>query len=237
MAVEPADGDRHLPAQPAPDDALVGAGLTFVYNDAYAPMLGKRHPDALGRSGRDVWADIWPQLRPQVEAVMSRGEATWNERVHLVMERNGVPEDTWFTWAYGPVPDDHGGVGGLLNVCRDDTANVLAERERDRLHRAFATERSNLASIVEQAPAFICTLRGPDHRFELVNGRYYDLIGRREVVGRAIREALPELEGQGFFELLDRVYRTGEPSAGSEVPIDLRSAADGTLSRRFVDFA
>ena len=73
-----------------------GQELTYIYNDGYALMLGKRHPDALGRNGCEVWADVWPTIEPQVKTVLERGESTWNERVHLVMERNGVPEDTWF---------------------------------------------------------------------------------------------------------------------------------------------
>src|SRR5688572_16240413 len=57
-----------------------------IYNDAYVPILGKRHPDALGRPARQTWGEIWPVVGPQAEAVMTRGEATWNERVLLTME-------------------------------------------------------------------------------------------------------------------------------------------------------
>ena len=64
---------------------------------------------------------------------MERDESTWNERVHLVVERNGFPEDAWFTFSYSPVHDERGRVGGLFNACHEDTPQVLAERERDRL--------------------------------------------------------------------------------------------------------
>jgi len=63
-----------------------------IYNDAYIPMLGKRHPAALGRKARDSWDDIWHIVGPQGEAVIQRGEATWNDRVLLVMERHGYSE-------------------------------------------------------------------------------------------------------------------------------------------------
>ena len=85
-----------------------GSDLIFIYNDGYARMLGLRHPDALGRSGRDVWPEVWPVIAPQVEAVMCRGESTWNERVHLVVERNGVPENAWFTFSFSPIHDESG---------------------------------------------------------------------------------------------------------------------------------
>ena len=220
-----------------------GPELIFIYNDAYAPILGKRHPEALGRSAPVVWPDAWPVIRPQVEAVMQRGEASWVERIHLVLERNGFPEDTWFNWSYSPIRDEAGKVGGLLCVCNEVTAQVLAERERDkfaeereRLAKAVEGEKSNLASIIEQAPAFISSFRGPDHTFELANERYYELIGRRDIIGKTVREVLPELAGQGYFEFLDNVYRTGDPYVGNESSVLLRRKSDDTLDRRFVNF-
>jgi PAS domain-containing protein len=110
-----------------------GPDLINIYNDAYVPMLGQRHPEALGRPARSSWDDIWGVVGPQADAVMSRGEATWNERVLLVMERNGYAEETWFTWSYSPIPDESGRIGGLYCAVQEDTGRVLAERERDRL--------------------------------------------------------------------------------------------------------
>lgn len=81
-----------------------GPHLLNFYNDAYAPILGKRHPDALGRPARETWADIWHDIGPQVDAVVQRGEATWNDQLLLVMERNGYPEETYFTFSYSPAP-------------------------------------------------------------------------------------------------------------------------------------
>jgi len=220
-----------------------GTQLIFIYNDAYAPILGKRHPEALGRSAPVVWPDAWPVIRPQVEGVMQRGEASWVERIHLILERNGFPEDAWFNWSYSPIRDDAGQVGGLLCVANEVTNQVLAERERDRLQaererlaRAVEGEKANLAGIIEKAPAFICTFRGPDHTFELSNERYYELIGRRDIIGKTVREALPEIAGQGYFELLDHVYRTGEPYIGNESAVQLQRKGGDTLEQRFVNF-
>jgi PAS domain S-box-containing protein len=110
-----------------------GPQLINIYNDAYIPVLGKRHPRALGRPARQNWEEIWPVVGPQADAVMQRGEATWNERVLLMMERHGFTEETYFTWSYSPIPDDRGGIGGLFCACTEDTPRVMAERERDRL--------------------------------------------------------------------------------------------------------
>jgi signal transduction histidine kinase len=105
-----------------------GRQLINIYNDSYVPMLGKRHPAALGRPARDSWDDIWHVVGPQADAVMLRGEATWNERVKLVMERHGYAEDTYFTWSYSPIRDAAGTVGGLFCAVTDETARVQAEQ-------------------------------------------------------------------------------------------------------------
>jgi len=109
-----------------------------IYNDAYIPMLGKRHPAALGRKARDSWDDIWHIVGPQGEAVIQRGEATWNDRVLLVMERHGYSEETWFTWSYSPIPDGMGGIGGLFCAVTEETQRVLAERSRERMEGELA---------------------------------------------------------------------------------------------------
>ncbi|HYO07381.1 MAG TPA: PAS domain-containing protein [Tepidisphaeraceae bacterium] len=213
-----------------------GPQLINIYNDAYVPILGKRHPAALGRPAREAWHDIWDVLGPQADAVMSRGEATWNERVLLVMERNGYSEETYFTWSYSPIPDEAGGIGGLFCACTEETPRVLAERERDRLLEQVNAEQARLKELFRRSPAFLAILRGPDHVFDQANDRYYELVGRRDVLGRRVRDALPEIAGQGFFELLDRVYQTGEPFVGRDVPVKIQREPGQPLEDRSVEF-
>ncbi len=344
-----------------------GPELINIYNDAHAPMLGKRHPEALGMPGKEVWADVWPVIAEQVDGVMKRGESTWNRRGGLVVERNGAPEHAWFSWSYSPIHDENGEVMGLWNVAMEETDEVEGELERERLAkemlrqaRVFDTtlssitdfayildrdarfvyvnkalldlwglkledavgkdffdlkypvelaarlaaevrevfetgktlqretpyespsgqagyyeyifspvmgpdgkveviagstrditerkrlevererlvrtldaERANLASIIEQSPSFIVAMSGPEHVVELANEGYYKLIGRKGIVGKTIREAQPEVSGQGFFELLDNVYRTGEPYVGNEVLVVLGPGVEG---QRYVNF-
>ncbi|MFS0774014.1 PAS domain-containing protein [Sphingomonas sp. 1P08PE] len=107
-----------------------GPELTLFYNDAYAPFLGKRHPWAFGRPFQQVWSDVWAEIAPLVDRALG-GEAVWFEDYHLVMQRNGYPEDTWWQFSYSPVHDDRGNVAGMLNVASDMTGKVVAER---RLH-------------------------------------------------------------------------------------------------------
>lgn len=99
-------------------------------------------------------------------------------------------------------------------------------------------ERKRLLDLVMSAPAIVCVLRGPEHVFELANTLYLQLIGRpaSAVIRRPVRAVLPEVEGQGYFEILDRVYATGEPFVGSESPVKLRSRTTGELEESFVNF-
>lgn len=97
-------------------------------------------------------------------------------------------------------------------------------------------ERARLRTVFDRSPAFIATVRGRDHVFEMANPAYYQLIGHRRIEGRPVREALPEVVDQGFVDLLDRVFTTGEAHSGAEVPILLQREPGGALEERHVDF-
>lgn len=96
-------------------------------------------------------------------------------------------------------------------------------------------ESANLRAFIMGAPAALCILRGPEHRFEIVNPTYVQLAGGRDTVGMTVREAFPEIEGQGFLEVLDQVYTSGEPFYGREMPAQL-VGADGTLRTGYFNF-
>ena len=126
-----------------------GDTLINIYNDSYAPVLGDRHPEALGRPAREIWSEIWDTVGPQSELVMRERRSTWNEELQLVMERNGFPEESFFTYSYSPIPGDDGGVGGLFCACTEETQRVLGRR-RLRLLGALA-ERAAEAKSIEGA--------------------------------------------------------------------------------------
>ncbi|MBW3629070.1 MAG: PAS domain-containing sensor histidine kinase, partial [Gemmatimonadetes bacterium] len=119
-------------------------------------------------------------------------------------------------------------IGAVLTV-RDVT-------ERHLLRQQLEIERARLREVVMSAPAFVAVARGPDHVFELANPPYYQLVGHRDLIGRPVREALPEVVEQGFIELLDEVYRTGEPFVGTEMRILLQRKQGGAPSEHFVTF-
>ena len=112
----------------------------------------------------------------------------------------------------------------------------VAERERDRLLHALDIERSRLAAVFAQSPSVLALVRGPEHVFELANEAYMNLIGRHDVIGKPLLEAVPELRGQGFEHLLNGVMATGEPFVGREVPIGVSPSAGAPPEERFFDF-
>src|SRR4051812_36345023 len=88
-----------------------GPDLIFLYNDAYARMtLGPKHPAALGQPTRQVWSEIWESIRPRIERVLTRGEATYDEALLLFLLRHGYPEETYHTFSYSPLPADDGSI-------------------------------------------------------------------------------------------------------------------------------
>jgi signal transduction histidine kinase len=223
---------------PTPMFLWWGPELTQIYNDAYRPSLGAsgRHPQALGMRGRDCWTDIWDAIGPQIEQVMAGGPPTWHEDQYLPIERNGRLEDVWWTYSYSAVHADDGSIGGTLVVCQETTSRVRSEQERARLLHELEIERARLATVFQQAPAFLAVLRGENHVFELANDSYFQLVGHRELIGRPIAEALPEARDQGFLALLDHVLATGEAFVGREVLVRLVSVPDDAPEDHFLDF-
>ncbi|WP_225447484.1 SpoIIE family protein phosphatase [Streptacidiphilus sp. PB12-B1b] len=106
-----------------------GPQLTFFCNAAYRrDTLGRKYPWALGRPASEVWAEIWQDIGPRIDTVMTTGEATWDEALLLFLERSGYPEETYHTFSYSPLRDDLGTVVGMLCVVSEDTERVIGER-------------------------------------------------------------------------------------------------------------
>ena len=209
-----------------------------IYNDAYVPSFGQggRHPLALGAEGAEFWTDIWETIGPEIDSVMTTGQATWHEDQLIPIERNGRIEEVWWTYGYSPVHGLDGTVEGMLVVCQETTQRIVTERESQHLLASLVTERGRLAALFDKAPSFLALLRGDDLVYERVNAAYAALVGDRELVGKPLTEALPELASQGFVDILKRVQSTGEPFVGKRLPVRLQRIAGAPLETRYVDF-
>ncbi|NBW08556.1 MAG: PAS domain-containing protein [Caulobacteraceae bacterium] len=128
-----------------------------------------------------------------------------------------------------------GGAESALDAIVGGGLMARAQRVQED-NRRLEVERSRLIDMFMQAPGFVAVLNGPDHVFEMVNPAYAQLVGHRAVTGQAIRDALPELLGQGYFELLDDVYATGEPFEGRESQVQLQHTPNGPLTTVWLNF-
>jgi signal transduction histidine kinase len=159
-----------------------GDDLINLYNDAYKAIVGGKHPEALGQPAAVVWREIWDQVGPRAAATMRGNEGTYDEALLLIMERNGYPEETYYTFSYSPVPNDQGGTGGIICANTDDTPRIIGQRRlsllRDLAARtadartareACALAAQALASNAGDVPFATIYLVDPDqHTAELV---------------------------------------------------------------------
>jgi PAS domain S-box-containing protein len=106
-----------------------GPELTYLYNDPYKSIIGGKHPWALGRPASEIWREIWADISPMLATAMEGDAGTYVEEQLLVMERNGYPEETYYTFSYSPIPTGDGRVGGIICANTDDTQRVIGERQ------------------------------------------------------------------------------------------------------------
>ncbi|HEU4607928.1 MAG TPA: PAS domain-containing protein, partial [Chitinophagaceae bacterium] len=104
-----------------------GPDLVMLYNDAYRPMLGEKHPASLGEKGRLVWPEIWNIIGPMLHGVYEQGLSTWSENQLLLLNRHGFAEECYFTFSYSPIYDESGGIGGVYCAVTETTETVLNE--------------------------------------------------------------------------------------------------------------
>ncbi len=135
-----------------------GPQLVMLYNEAYAAIIGGKHPRALGSPGRHVWPEIWDTIGPMLGRVIDQGEAVPADDLPLVLRRHGYPEPCWFSFSYSPIRDEVGQVVGVFCPVIETTARILAERQAAAL---LDLERAlRLASSPSDAKAAACGVLG-----------------------------------------------------------------------------
>jgi PAS domain S-box-containing protein len=127
-----------------------GPSLVTFYNDAYRQIIGQKHPRALGAPAWEVWPEIWQIIEPMLKGVMERGEATWADDLLLELNRNGYPEECYFTFSYGPIRDEAGNVGGVFTPVQETTERVIGERRLRTLSDLASGARAANAQTVEE---------------------------------------------------------------------------------------
>ncbi len=212
---------------PVPIVMLWGEDGVMLYNDAYSVFAGGRHPHLLGSKVREGWPEV-ADFNDNVMKVGLAGNTLAYRDQELTLYRHGRPEQVWMNLDYSPVLDESGRPAGVIAVVIETTERVQADRRA-------ASERERLLQAFEQAPGFIIAMRGPEHRVEFVNAAHRQVFSSDDWRGRKIREAFPELEGQGLFEVLDEVFATGRRYVADATPVAFRQP-DGAIESRFLTF-
>jgi signal transduction histidine kinase/ActR/RegA family two-component response regulator len=211
------------PADPGStnDDIVRGSIETAI-------ATGKAHTTALLKYAVPVKSDTGTAYEPRYWSTVHTPVFGLSGAVEFVIQ-NAI--DVTALYAV----DASGKAPSLKTEPMRETQDVLQAQTHQAMMRILNAERSHLLGLFNQAPGFIAVLRGPYHVFELVNEAYYQLLGHREIVGKPLREAIPDVMGQGFEELLDSVYTTGQPFVGRGIRFEAQRTAGGPFVELYID--
>jgi len=241
---------------------LMAPDLTIVtMNEAYLSATMRERQDLVGRPMFEAFpsdpdSDSHQLLQGSFERVLRTGEKDEIALIRYDIEQpSGGYEERYWSATHTPLLDA-GKVAYILQHTVDVTelhrlrtfaaeAGHYAREETGVFHRANALQEANqtlsaethrLRTLFEQAPGFIAVITGPELRFQLANAAYRRLVSGRDVVGKTVAEALPEVVDQGFTALLDQVRATGEAYIGRGASVMLEAESGGSLEERFLDF-
>jgi PAS domain S-box-containing protein len=216
-----------------------GPDLTFFFNDVYRPILGRRLSRALGAPFPELWSDVWDQIRPVVERALA-GTASRFDDLPLTMSRQGVEEQTWWSFSYSPIYDENDAVVGMLCVTNETTQRVLTER-------ALRAREAELLLVTDALPVLIAFI-DRDLVYRFANRAYEDWFDRtpEQVVGRNVRELVDAagyaareaafagvLAGEPRRLELDWPHRDGRPRV-ADIRYLPRRTADGAVDGFYV---
>ena len=345
-------------ASSSPARTMWGRELILIYNDAYRPIPGPRHPFALGKSAREVYSESWNVVGPLLEQALDTGKTVFHEKLLVPLPSESGIRDAYLNYSFNPIFES-GKIAGLFGSLHDVTAEVVALRklaesearaarilqsigdavivtddsgcvtnmnhiaekltgwtqneaqgqllstvfhivdeklrvpvespvdkvrrlgtivglanhtllirkdgtetaiddsgapirdddgkltgivlvfrdiaERKLAEKATLQARARAFEALQQAPVFFALLEGPDHVFTMVNPSYLRLINQRDVLGKPVRVSLPEAVGQGYIDILDKVY-AGEPFIGNGIRFTVQAVGDLPSDERYLDF-
>jgi PAS domain S-box-containing protein len=235
-----------------------------VTGAAAADVIGRPVFEAFPENADDPESTNVALTRASMERALATREPDAMPFVRFSMARRGPDgavafEERYWSSVHTPVLDQHGEVAFIAQNSLDVTdfyrldhrSRVLSPeagpaleaydpgsqaRMHEAMRRAVMGERSHLHNLFNQAPGFVAVLTGREHVFEMVNEAYYQLVGHRPIVGKRVWEALPEVRGQGFEQLLDEVFESGKPFVGRGIKLFVQRESGGAQAEAYVDF-
>lgn len=231
----------------APAAIAILRGPNYVIemaNPMICQLWGRTKDQVLGKPLFEALSEAKHQgFEELLAGVLATGIPFVGNELPATLLHAGQIQTVYFNFVYNPMRNEAGIVTGVIIIATDATQQIAArelierDKEKQLVRQQVEAERKRLLELFAQAPAGIAVLRGPEHVVELVNPAYLQLVGERpETIGKPVRQAFPELADQGYYELLDEVYKSGEPFVGNERLIQLDLHNDGKLSDLFVNF-
>ena len=207
-----------------------GEHRTLIYNAAYIPLLGGKHPAALGRPYFVVWPDAAATLAPLFDRLFG-STAVELEDISISFDRDEESPGGPFAASYTPIRDQSHRVVGVLCIHSETTKSIDPPAER-----SAPQDHQRLARLFEQAPGLIAILSGALQRVDLANAEFLQLVNAGTLVGQPLAAAVPEAVAPGYAQSLAQVYARGEVQVSRGMRFEQRTA-DGSVSRtRYIDF-
>lgn len=241
---------------------VIDTELTYVaVNDAYLEAVDRSAADLVGRKLFEEFpndGESGERLRDSLMRVIETGKSDTLSHIHYAIPRkDGSLEDRYWTAVHFPLFNEAGYVEYVVQntvdvtelhelrrstflpfrPARFETALIRRAQEAEEAHKVLLEENNDFRRLFNQAPGMIAVLTGPDHVFTFANEAYMRFIGDRRLMGRKVRDALPDIEGQGFFEMLDKVYATGEPISAESARIVLYDKETDRETESYLDFS
>jgi PAS domain S-box-containing protein len=205
-----------------------------IVNDKFLEIAGKPYESIFGQYYWDAFAEARPYYA--LSGVIRTGEPYDANEVELPLIRNGQHDNIIVTFVYAAIKDDNGKVTKIAVWVLENTKQVTERGRVESAKAAIQKERDRLNRFFMQAPAGICILDGPELVFELVNSGYQQLFPGRELLGKPVLEAIPEIRDQPIWNILQQVYQTGETYQGDELLIPMARTDEGVVEDRYFNF-
>lgn len=228
-------------------------------NQAYLAATMRERNEIVGRNIFDAFPSepgsvSDEMLRRSLTTVVETGEMDHLALIpYPIAGRDGTIEERFWSATHTPIRSEDGTLFILQNTMdvtelqrlrhRADGRDIVVENAiMERAGKVagqnlqLSKEREYLRTLFSQAPSFMAVLRGPTHVFDLANSAYLDIVGRNDILGKPLAEALPEVIGQGFLDLLDRVFQTGEPFVADSARVILNRGPGGAGEVRYLNF-
>ena len=206
-----------------------GKNYTQIYNDAFRPILGaSKHPEALGGSSKDTFAEIWDTIGPLFTDVM-KGKAVSFPDFKVPLNRNGYTEDCFFDFSYSPIKIEDGSIGGIL-------VTVIETTEKKIVADALQESNARFVNNIMQAPVAMCIFKGENNIVEIANEQMLQLWGAKaeNIINKPIFEVLPELKKQGLDDILQTVFISGKKVVTDELFVPLNR--NGQTENTYINF-